>query len=167
MSVATSSILVASPHMSRCRPTVQTSPFCTKDACSSAEERSKSSSFASSLPVPKKSASSLSSKPVSIRSKSAPCSASISTRSMSSSHPASSAMRLSARMYAFFCASVRWSANTQGNSVMPSARAAAILPCPAITPKLRSMMTGLMNPNSRRDARSLLICSGLFVRALF
>ena len=50
---------------------------------------------------------SFSSNPVSRGSKSIPCKASISTRRSSSSQPASIAIRLSARMYAFFCASVR------------------------------------------------------------
>ena len=88
-------------------------------------------------------------------------------RRSSSSHPASIAMRLSAIMYAFFWASVRWSAKTHGTSLMPSSFAARILPWPAITLKARSMMTGLIKPNSRRDERSFVICSGEWVRALF
>jgi len=42
-------------------------------------------------------------------------------------------IRLSARIYAFFCASVRWSAYTQGTSAMPSSFAAMMRPCPAST----------------------------------
>ena len=48
-----------------------------------------------------------SSKPVNPRSKSSACNASISIFSISSSQPASRAIRLSAIMYAFFCAGVR------------------------------------------------------------
>ena len=50
---------------------------------------------------------------------------------------------------------------------MFSSRAAAILPCPAMTLKSRSMMTGLTKPNSRIEARSFAICSFECVRALF
>ena len=99
MSAATSSALVASPHISLCLPTVQISPFSTNAAFSNAAERSKSSSFTSFSPSPeKRSAISSSPKPVKDTSKSAPCKLSISMRSSSSSHPASRAMRLSARM---------------------------------------------------------------------
>src|SRR5699024_12403204 len=50
---------------------------------------------------------------------------------------------------------------------MPSSFAARILPWPAITLKSRSMMTGLIKPNSRSEERSFIICSGEWVRALF
>ena len=132
--VATSSSFVASPHISLCLPTCHTSPLFTKDAFSSAAFKSKSSSSTSdSSSDAKRSAISCSSNPVRLISKFSACNASISIRSNSSSHPASIAIRLSAIIYAFFCAGVRWSANTHGTSSMPSSFAAMILPCPAIT----------------------------------
>ena len=163
----TSSTDVASPHISLCFPTVQISPRCTNAAFSSAVVRSKSSSLTSSpLFVSNKSAISDSSKPVKPRSNPRFCNSSISTASSSSSQPASNAIRLSARIYAFFCASVIWSTNTHGISEMFSAFAASILPCPARTLYSLSMMTGFTNPNSRREERSFRICSLLCVLAL-
>ena len=50
---------------------------------------------------------------------------------------------------------------------MPSAFAAASLPCPARTLKSLSTMIGLTKANSRRLDRSYVICSGECVRALF
>ena len=143
------------------------SPVLDLQGFSSSASTSKSSCFASSLSIANKSAISFSSKPVSPRSNPRFCNSSISTASSSSSQPASNAIRLSARIYAFFCASVRWSAYTQGTSAIPSSFAASILPCPARTLYSLSMMTGLTNPNSRREERSFKICSLLCVRALF
>ena len=168
MRADTSSADVASPHISLCLPTVHISPRWTKAAFSSAVVRSKSSSFTvSPLFVSNKSAISASSKPVRPRSKPRFCNSSISTDSNSSSQPASNAIRLSARIYAFFCASVRWSAYTQGTSAMPSSFAAMMRPCPASTLYSRSIMTGFTKPNSRREERSFRICSLLWVLALF
>ena len=108
ISVATSSSLVASPHISRCLPTCHTSPLCTNVAFSRASFKSKSSSSTSeSGSIAKRSVISCSSKPVSEMSNASACNASISTLNSSSSQPASMAIRLSAKMYAFFCASVR------------------------------------------------------------
>ena len=99
ISATTSYVLVASPHISLCLPTVQMSSCSTNTAFSSAAEKSKSSSFISFSPsLTKRSAISFSPKPVSDTSKSAPYRDSILMRSSSSSHPASKAMRLSARM---------------------------------------------------------------------
>ena len=167
MRADTSSAEVASPHISLCLPTVHTSPRWTKAAFSKAADRSKSSSFAS-LPAstPSRSVSSFSSNPVMERSKPSSCNSCISTDSSSSSQPASNAIRLSARIYAFFCASVRWSAYTQGTSAMPSSFAAMMRPCPASTLYSRSIITGFTNPNSRREERSFRICSLLCVLAL-
>ena len=168
MRADTSSADVASPHISLCLPTVHISPRWTKAAFSSAVVRSKSSSLTSSpLFVSNKSAISDSSKPVKPRSNPRFCNSSISTASKSSSQPASNAIRLSARIYAFFCASVKWSTYTQGTSVIPSSFAAMMRPCPARTLYSLSMMTGFTNPNSRREERSFRICSLLCVRALF
>ena len=125
---------VESPQMTRCLPRCHTSPDRAAQGFASSASTSKSSSCASPSSKESRSAISASSKPVSEMSKSMPCKASISTRSISSSHLASSAKRLSARMYAFFCASVRWSTNTHGTFSMPSARAAATRPCPARMP---------------------------------
>ena len=141
------------------------SPFSTNGSNSAALSTSKSSSFTSSSDA-NKSASSFSSNPVMERSNPSSCSSCISTDSSSSSQPASNAIRLSARMYAFFCASVRWSAYTHGTSVMPSSFAAMMRPCPARTLYSLSIMTGLTNPNSRREERSFRICSLLCVLAL-
>ena len=159
---------VASPHISLCLPTVHTSPRCTNAAFSKAVDRSKSSSFASpSASTPSRSVSSFSSNPVMERLNPSSCNSCISTDSSSSSQPASNAIRLSARMYAFFCASVRWSAYTQGTSAIPSSFAAIMRPCPASTLYSRSIITGFTKPNSRREERSFRICSLLCVLALF
>ena len=79
-----------------------------------------------------------------------------SSASISVSQPDCSASRLSARMYARRCASVRCSTSTHGTSIMPSALAASTRPCPAMIFRSLSMITGLTKPNSRRLA---LICA--------
>ena len=82
------------------------------------------------------------------------------------SHSAISLMRLSARMYALRCASVRLETITQGTSVMPSARAAITRPWPAMMLLSKSTRIGVTKPNSRRLPRILLICSGVWIFAL-
>ena len=156
-----------SPQITVCFPRCQMSPVLDLQGFSSSASTSKSSCFASSLLMSKRSAISDSSKPVKPRSNPRFCNSSISTASSSSSQPASNAIRLSARMYAFFCASVRWSAYTQGTSVMPSSFAAMMRPCPASTLYSRSIITGFTKPNSRKEERSFRICSLLWVLALF
>ena len=153
--------------MTVCFPRCQMSPSFDLQGFSSSASTSKSSCFASSLLMSKRSAISDSSKPVKPRSNPRFCNSSISTASSSSSQPASNAIRLSARMYAFFCASVRWSAYTQGTSVMPSSFAAMMRSCPASTLYSRSIITGFTKPNSRKEERSFRICSLLWVLALF
>ena len=155
-----------SPQITVCFPRCQMSPVLDLQGFSSSASTSKLSSFASSLSIAKRSAISFSSNPVRPRSKPRFCNSSISTASNSSSQPASNAIRLSARMYAFFCASVRWSAYTQGTSAIPSSFAAIMRPCPASTLYSRSIMTGFTKPNSRREERSFRICSLLCVLAL-
>ena len=79
-----------------------------------------------------------------------------SSASISVSQPDCSASRLSARIYARRCASVRCSTSTHGTSVMPSACAASTRPWPAMIFRSLSISTGLTKPNSRRLA---LICA--------
>ena len=165
ISFLTVSDTVASPQMSRCRPSVQTSPGKTKAACSRAAVKSKSSSATSPPGSAKSFSISSASKPVISRSKPSSLRSANSRAKSSSSHPALSASLLSARIYARFCASVRCSTNTQGISVKPSSRAAIMRPCPAIMFNSLSTMIGLTKPNSRREERSCKICSLLWVRA--
>ena len=92
------------------------------------------------------------SNPASVKSMSALFISPSSSASISVSQPDSSASRLSARIYARRCASVRCSTSTHGTSVMPSACAASTRPCPAMIFRSLSMITGLTKPNSRRLA---------------
>ena len=157
---------VLSPQITVCLPICHTSPVLEKHGFSSSASTSKLSS-SPSVSVSNKSAISISSKPVIPTSKPISCKDAISTFRSSLSHPASSDILLSARIYAFFCASDKCSTNTHGTSLMPSSFAAAILPCPARTLYSRSISTGLTKPNSLSDERNFVICSGECVRALF
>ena len=81
-----------------------------------------------SSPSLKRSESSFSSKPVRIHQSPHPAKASISTRRSSSNPSGIHRHGLSAMMYAFFCASVRWSTKTQGTSVILSSFVASKRP---------------------------------------
>ena len=100
------------------------------------------------------------SNPVSVTSKSRSESSASSRSTISISHDPSSPNRLSARIYARRCSSLRPSINTHGTELIPSCFAASILPCPAIRLKSESIRHGDRNPNSEMLSFSFSICSG-------
>ena len=161
-------MLVLSPHIKRCFPRIQTSPsFVTGSAGGSITSPSASSSYSGAISSISSPSISSNENPVSSKSKSSSFNASNSMRKISSSHPAFKASLLSAMIYAFFCASVKWLASIHGNSSIPSFFAAITRPCPAIMPLSPSMIIGFKKPNSLMLEAICSTCSSLWVRLLF
>ena len=153
ISVATSSAEVASPHMRRCLPTVQTSPRFTKEAFSRAVVRSKPSSCAVALVrSANMEESSCSSKPVGYTSTPPAVSSASRDVSFSSSH---SPVILLRAMFSRLSSTSDSSTTLTSLSVTPKSSRTRSRWWPPITfPVLRFHTMGSTFPKERMDAFS-------------
>jgi len=104
-------------------------------------------------------------KPNAATSISAACTLASASRSSAWSQVAFSAIRLSARRSASFCAGDKCRSTITGTLAMPSAAAASNRPWPAISTPSSSTSSGLVKPKARMLALSCSSCPALCTRA--